>query len=103
MTVESDGTVEDVIHDGPSYKAGIGPGMKITAVNGHQFTTENQECNRLRRNPRSEPIQLIIANGGDVQTYSVDYHGGLRYPILNAITTRPDYLSEIYSATCADD
>ena len=38
--IGDDGSVDDVIHDGPSYKAGIGPGMKITAVNGHQFTAE---------------------------------------------------------------
>ena len=29
------------------------------------------------------PIQLIVANGAQFRTYSVDYHGGLRYHTSN--------------------
>ncbi len=32
--------VGDVIHGGPAYNAGIGPGMKIVAVNGAQFSSD---------------------------------------------------------------
>jgi predicted metalloprotease with PDZ domain len=95
MTVESDGTVADVIHDGPSFKAGIGPGMKITAVNGTQFSTDELKNAIAAAKSAATPIQLIIANGGDVQTYSIDYHGGLRYPHLERNNAQPDYLSEI--------
>ena len=41
------------------------------------------------------PIQLIVANGSDVQTRSIDYHGGFRYPHLVRDASHPDYLSEI--------
>ncbi len=41
------------------------------------------------------PIQLIVANGAQFQTRSVDYHGGLRSPHLERDKSKPDYLSEI--------
>jgi len=37
LTVLEDGTVVDVVHGGPTYAAGFGPGMKIAAVNGKQY------------------------------------------------------------------
>ena len=37
------------------------------------------------------PIRLIAANGTEVQTYSVDYHDGIRYPHLER--TRADRIT----------
>jgi predicted metalloprotease with PDZ domain len=96
MVLEDDGTVSDVIHDGPSYKAGIAPGMKITAVEGHQFTAESLKDAIDAARSSTTPIQLIVANGVDIHTYSIDYHGGLRYAHLERNNEAPDYLSEIY-------
>jgi predicted metalloprotease with PDZ domain len=95
MIVREDGSVADVTYDGPSFKAGIGPGMKITAVDGKQFTpSEMNDAIDAAKTSRS-PIQLIIANGPQVQTYSIDYHGGNQYPHLVRDESRPDYLGEI--------
>jgi predicted metalloprotease with PDZ domain len=96
LVLTDNGTVSDVLHDGPSYKAGIAPGMKITAVNGHQFTVEGIKDAIDTAKSSSDPIRLIIANGADVRTYSVDYHGGLRYAHLERNNNAPDYLSDIY-------
>ena len=96
MVLEDDGTIGDVIHDGPSYQAGIAPGMKITAVEGHQFTAEGLKDAIDAAKSSSTPIQLIIANGVELHTYSIDYHGGLRYAHLERNNNAPDYLSEIY-------
>ena len=46
----------------------------------------------------AEPIQLIVANGAQFRTFSVDYHGGLRYPHIEREEGRPDYLGEITGA-----
>jgi predicted metalloprotease with PDZ domain len=96
MVVEDDGTIGDVLHDGPSYKGGFAPGMKITAVEGHQFTAEGLKDAIEAAKSSTTPIQFIVANGADIHTYSVDYHGGLRYPHLERNNGAPDYLSEIY-------
>ena len=96
MVLEDDGTIGDVVHDGPSYQAGIAPGMKITAVNGHQFTSDGlKEAIDEAKSP-SAALQLIIANGVDIHTYSIDYHGGMRYAHLERNNDAPDYLNEIY-------
>jgi predicted metalloprotease with PDZ domain len=96
MTVSDEGLVVDVIHESPAYKAGIAPGMKITAVEGHQFTPEGLKDATDAAKSNTAPIELIIANGVEIHTYSVDYHGGLRYPHLERDNDVPDYLSEIY-------
>ncbi len=95
LVLQDDGTVLDVIYNGPSYNAGIGPGMKITAVNGKQYSSAVLKDAIEAAKATAAPIQLIVANGPEVETRSVDYHGGLRYPHLVRDESRPDFLSEI--------
>jgi predicted metalloprotease with PDZ domain len=95
MTVSDDGMVGDVIHGGPAYNAGIGPGMKIVAVAGKQYSPEEMKRAIEGSKSATTPIQLIVANGAQFQTRSVDYHGGLRSPHLERDKSKPDYLSEI--------
>jgi predicted metalloprotease with PDZ domain len=95
LELMDDGNVVDVIYDGPSYKAGMGPGMRVTAVNGKQFSAETLKNAVEAAKGATAPIQLIVANGPAVQTYTVDYHGGQRYPHLVREEGRPDFLSEI--------
>ena len=96
ISLFDEGTIVDVMYGGPSYKAGIGPGMKVTAVNGQQYSPEVLREAIENAKSSSAPIQMIVTNGPQVQTYSVDYHGGLRYPHLVRDDSRPDFLSEIY-------
>jgi predicted metalloprotease with PDZ domain len=95
LLLGEDGRIYDVIYDGPSYKAGIGPGMRITAVNGSQYSPTVLKEAVEAAQATTAPIRLIIANGTQVQTYSVDYHDGIRYPHLERNESRPDYLEEI--------
>ena len=95
LRLSDDGTIEDVMYDGPSYAAGMGPGMKITAVNGKQFSADTMKEAVEAAKTEATLIQLIVANGPAVQTYAIDYHGGLRYPHLVREESRPDFLTEI--------
>jgi predicted metalloprotease with PDZ domain len=90
-----DGIVGDVIYDGPAYKAGIGPGMKITAVNGQQYSAGVLKQEIAAAATTTAPIQLLVTNGAEYKTYAVDYHGGMRYPHLERDASRPNYLDEI--------
>jgi len=98
FTASDDGVVGDVIHGGPAYNAGIGPGMKIVAVNGAQYTPEGMRGAIDAAKVATAPIQLIVANGAQFRTYSVDYHGGLRYAHIERDESKPDYLGEITHA-----
>jgi hypothetical protein len=40
-------------------------------------------------------IDLLIENGDEFKTYSVDYHGGEKYPNLERDNNRSDVLSQI--------
>lgn len=105
LWLKNDGTVKDVIYDAPAYKAGFAPGMKITAVNGIKIDpgsiadTLKQAIKDAEHT--NEPIRFIAANGLDVETYAVDYHGGLRYPHLVRDESHSDLLSEILEPLAA--
>jgi predicted metalloprotease with PDZ domain len=98
FSASDEGAVADVIHGGPAYIAGIGPGMKIVAVNGAQFSPDAMRDAIAAGKNTTAPIQLIVANGAQFRTFSVDYHGGLRYPHIERDESRPDYLGEITRA-----
>jgi predicted metalloprotease with PDZ domain len=95
FSASDEGMVGDVIHGGPAYIAGLGPGMKIVAVNGTQYSSDAMRGAIEAAKTATEPIQLIVANGAQFRTFSVDYHGGLRYPHIEREEARPDYLGEI--------
>jgi predicted metalloprotease with PDZ domain len=98
LVIGGDGSAADVVHDGLAYKAGIGPGMKIVAVNGAQYSADVIHDAISGAKTSAAPIQLLIANGAQYQTVSIPYHDGLRYPHIVRDETHPDYLSEIFHA-----
>ncbi|MFZ0784795.1 MAG: hypothetical protein WAN97_05645 [Candidatus Acidiferrales bacterium] len=95
LTLNEDGTVEDVLYGGPAYKAGIGPNMKIAAVNGQQYSPDTLIDAIEGAEGTTAPIRLIVANGAQVEMHQIDYHGGPRYPHLQRDSSHPDYLGEI--------
>jgi len=95
LSIMSDGTVVDVLYGGPAYRAGIGPGMKIQAVEGRQFSPDDLKDAIDSAKGTTTPMIVMLTNGSEFKSYSVDYHGGLKYPHLERDNGRPDYLSEI--------
>ncbi|HXW18667.1 MAG TPA: hypothetical protein VEJ39_10210, partial [Candidatus Acidoferrales bacterium] len=95
LLVDEEGGVADVIHGGPSYAAGFGPGMRIVAVNGRQFSVEaiGQAIEKAKLS--ADPISFLVANGPYVKALTVDYHGGLRFPHLERVESQPDLLGDI--------
>lgn len=89
------GGVIDTVHDGLAEKAGIGPGMRIVAVNGRKFDTGRLvEAMKNAINDKA-PIQLIVENTEYYKTVSIDYHDGPRYPHLVRDSSKPDLLTDI--------
>ncbi|MGH9686461.1 MAG: M61 family metallopeptidase [Candidatus Acidiferrales bacterium] len=97
LLLGDNGNVIDVIHGSPAYDAGIGPGMKITAVDRRAFTPETLTAAITAAKSSSAPIELMVANGPQFQTDSINYHGGLRYAHLEREAGKPDYLTQIFS------
>ena len=95
LVLEEDGTIRDVIHGMLAYSAGIGPGMKIQAVNGRGWSSDAMRQAIVNSAISSQPLRLLVANGDFVETYSLDYHGGMRYPHLERTSGTADYIGEI--------
>ena len=93
--VGKSGMAIDVIPDSPAAKAGLGPGMMITTVNGQPYTNAGLLEAIRRAKGGTTPIQLGAMESGVKFTFSVDYHGGERYPYLERDNSKPDVLTSI--------
>ena len=81
LRLRQDGSIVDVLPGKVAGKAGIGPGMKITAVNGREYSTEVLRS-AIRNAKDGGPLELLVVNGKASATYKLDYHDGEKYPVL---------------------
>jgi len=95
FNVGSDGRFGDVIVGSPAYQAGVGPGMKLIAVNGRKWTPSVLHAAVKAAQGNSQPIELLVESAQFYGTYSVDYHAGDKNPHLERVANRPDYMSEM--------
>ncbi|MBD8880389.1 M61 family metallopeptidase [Rhodanobacter sp. 7MK24] len=98
LFINHDGNIMDVLWQGPAFKAGLAPEMKLQAVDGHAYTPRVLRDAIVRAQKDKRPIQIQAEMDGISRTYAVDYFGGLRYPHLVRVAGTPDYLSEILAA-----
>jgi predicted metalloprotease with PDZ domain len=95
MLIKEDGAIIDTIEGMSAATAGIGPGMKLVAVNGRRFTTDVlRDALRAGKNSK-EPLELLVENTEYYKTYKLDYHGGEKYPHLARDESKLDRLSDI--------
>jgi predicted metalloprotease with PDZ domain len=94
----TDGAVRDTVEGMAAARAGIGPGMKIVAVNGRKFTADAWNDAIRAAKTRPSPIELIVENTDYFRVVKLDYHGGEKYPHLVRDESKPDLLTEIYQA-----
>jgi predicted metalloprotease with PDZ domain len=71
FTVAEDGKLDDVIVGSPAYQAGLGPAMKLVAVNGRKWSPPvlHEALKAAQGNDR--PIELLVENAQFFKTYSV--------------------------------
>jgi predicted metalloprotease with PDZ domain len=98
LRLDSDGTIVDTIEGMVAANAGIGPGMKIIAINGRKFSEDVIREALTSGVKSSEPLQLLVENTSYIKAYSLDYHGGERYPHLVRDESKPDLLTAIIAA-----
>jgi predicted metalloprotease with PDZ domain len=94
-------SVGDVIVGSPVFKAGLGPGMKLIAVNGRKWSSSGLNAALLASRNSKQPIELIVESAHHFKTYSIDYHDGARYPHLERVAEKPDLLGNILKARAA--
>lgn len=98
LVLNNKGDIYDVLWNGPAFKAGVGSGMHLVAVNGREFSPQVMKDAITAAKTDKTPIALLVKNEDLYQTYNVDYHNGLRYPVLVRTKGTPDRLSKIIAA-----
>jgi predicted metalloprotease with PDZ domain len=102
LALTREGVVVDSVLNMPAYKAGIGPGMRISAVNGRRYSPDNiRDALRVGHDSKT-PLELIVENGEYFKTVRIDYRDGNRYPHLVRMANAPDLLSDIIKQHAAN-
>jgi predicted metalloprotease with PDZ domain len=95
LQLGSDGTVGDSIVGSPAFEAGISSGMKVIGVNGRVYTHELLEDAIKAAKDSAQPISLLVVSDDYINTSTIHFNGGLRYPHLVRDEPKPDYLDEL--------
>ncbi len=93
LTARADGTVRAVAWEGPSFRAGLRPGVRIVAVNAAPFGREALLAGV--RSSTKAPVVLTIEEDGNRSDVPIPYAGSLRYPRLERIGGRTDTLAAL--------
>lgn len=95
LTIKEDGAIIDVIPGSAADTAGVGPAMKLVAVNGRRWTPDILRAAVKSAKAGAAPIELLVENEDYFKTCKLDYHEGEKYPCLVRDAARPDLLTEI--------
>jgi predicted metalloprotease with PDZ domain len=95
LVLREDGGILDVIPDSPADRAGLGPAMKLTAVNGRRWTADLLRSAVSAARTNAAPIELLVENDDFFRSCKVEYHEGEKYPCLERDESKPDLLSQI--------
>jgi predicted metalloprotease with PDZ domain len=99
LMVFTTGQIDDVRMGSPAFQAGLGPGTKLVAVDGHAFTAE--VLKQAIREAKTSPIELIVSSDNEFRTVRLDYHDGEKYPRLERVQGTPNLLDEILKPLAA--
>jgi predicted metalloprotease with PDZ domain len=98
LVLNDDGLISDTTEGMLAAKAGIGPGMKLVAVNSRRFSPEILRDAIKAAKQSSTPIDLLVENSDYYKTYKINYHAGEKYPHLVRDDSKPDLLTDILKA-----
>jgi predicted metalloprotease with PDZ domain len=98
LIFKDDGEIVDTIEGMGAARAGIGPGMKLVAVNGRRFTPQVFREALAQGKSSSQPLELLVENTDYFRAFKLDYHGGEKYPHLVREESKPDLLGDVIRA-----
>ncbi len=93
LRLNQDGSIVDVLPEMAAAKAGIGPGMKLVAINERKYAPDVLR-EEIRNAKKGGTLDLLVANGKAFSTYKLNYHDGEKYPVLER-NAQPPLLDEI--------
>jgi predicted metalloprotease with PDZ domain len=97
MSTDKDNKITSVLWNSAAFKAGLAPGMTLVAVNGDAATGDRLTDAVTAAKGKGAPIVLLVNSFDHINTVTLDYHDGLRYPHLERIEGTPDRLAQIHA------
>jgi predicted metalloprotease with PDZ domain len=97
LLVKDDGSITDVTPDLPAWKAGVGPGMTLVAVNSRKYSGDVLKDALAATKTSKQSMTLLVENREFFSTYTLDYHDGVRNPHLEK-SGSTDVLSRLLAA-----
>lgn len=82
LTVSGDGMIESVEWNSAAFRAGLSAGMKLISINGLAFSPELLLSAIVAEQSSSTAIEIVAQDQDHVDTLSLAYHDGPRYPHL---------------------
>ena len=101
FNIDKTGVLRDVREGSPAWQAGMSPGMKLEAIDGHAFTPEALDYCLRQAKAQPRPTQFTVSQDGAFRTIPVGYFGGPLYPHLEPIPGAPNMLARITAAHAA--
>jgi hypothetical protein len=92
LFVDRKGRIEDVLWNGPAFRAGLAPGMEISTIDGHSYSPAVLRSEIAQAQKSGKPLQIIAKGDGVTALYTVHSDGGLKYPHLVREPGTTDYL-----------
>ncbi len=93
ISVRDDGTIPDVVPGSPAEAAGLGPGMKLVAVNGRRWSPSL--LREAVKRAATQTLELLLENGEFFRSFRIQGAGPERYPHLERDASRPDLIGQI--------
>jgi predicted metalloprotease with PDZ domain len=103
LQVGPDGTIYDVRWGSPADKAKLAPGQKLIAVGNRVYSGDELKDAVTAAKSSTQPIRVLMQSESYITPVSLDYHDGMRYPVLQKIDGAKDYLDEITTPLAKDD
>ena len=94
VLVDDKETVVETIENGAAARAGVGPGMKLIAVNGRKYSADVLDAALRAAQASRQPIELLVESADYYRLMSVPYFDGPRWPHLTRIEGTPDLLTQ---------
>lgn len=98
LSLGKDNKLGDVLWNSPAFKAGLASGQTLVAVNGEAANADRLKQAVIDGQKSGKPIVLLVNNLDRIDTVTIVYKDGLRYPHLERIPNTPDRLADILKA-----
>ncbi|WP_423036835.1 PDZ domain-containing protein [Undibacterium sp. Tian12W] len=92
--IDGNGMVSDVLADGPAARAGLVPNMKITLVNGKNYSKNAMQEAIRQAQGTAETITVTVQDAGNSRIINLDYHDGEKFPALERVAGTTDLITE---------